>query len=397
MSKTNATIEGLRVLQITTLGISAKSFLIEHFKRLRARGADVTLVCSDDADGNVAAQAAGIRYTPINIEQQIAPFADLLTLFKLWRLFRRVRPDVVHAHMTKAALLGITAGWFAGVRVRIYHNHGLALFSARGLRRRILFVADRITHRLATHSLFCSESTRDEAIKAGVVESKRARILGEGTISGVDVEKFRPYEDGIVRAQQRQAWGVSEDTIVVGFVGRLLVEKGIAELIDAWRRIAPEVRDRARLIMIGGGVRGEPEMQAIVEHAVAENLGVQTLGWVEHMPDCYAAMDILVLPSWREGFPYSIIEAQATGVPVLATHTTGNVDAVQHDTTGLLVPVRDPVALSGAITRLICDPQERQRLGEQGRQRILDEFTQDKVLQHMITFYEEEVSPCVKR
>lgn len=396
MSKTHAKIDGLRIVQLTTLGISAKSFLIGHFNRLRAHGADLTLVCSDDADGKIAAEASGIRYTPIHIEQQIAVLADLLSLFRLWRLFRRVRPNVVHAHMTKAALLGIMAGWLAGVRVRIYHNHGLAIVSGSGVRRLILLGADRLTHRLATHSLFCSESTRDEAIKAGVVRSKRAQILGKGTISGVDVAKFRPCASGTVRAERRRAWDVAEDIVVVGFVGRLLAEKGIATLLEAWRLLDPTVRERARLLMFGGSIRGEPEMQAMVESAVSENMGVQTMGWIEHMADCYAAMDLLVLPSWREGFPYSIIEAQSTGIPVVATRTTGNVDAVQHETTGLLVPMREPVALANALTRLICSPQERQRLGEQGRQRILDEFTQDKVLQHMITFYEEQVTPLVR-
>ena len=396
MSETHANIDGLRIVQLTTLGISAKSFLIEHFKRLRAHGAKLILVCSDDADGKAAAEAAGIRYVPVRIEQYIAPLADLISLLKLWRLFRSFRPDVVHAHMTKAGLLGIMAGWLAGVRVRIYHNHGLAIVSARGLRRRILLGTDWLTHRLATQSLFCSESTRDEAIKAGVVRTERAQILGKGTISGVDIAKFRPCESGAVRAERRRAWDVDEDTVVVGFVGRLLAEKGIETLIEAWRRLDPTVREHARLLMFGGNLRSEPSMRRMVENAICENIGVQSLGWVEDMPECYAAMDVLVLPSWREGFPYSVIEAQSTGLPIVETRTTGNVDAVQHETTGLLVPMREPAALANALTRLIRSPQERRRLGEQGRRRILDEFTQDKVLQHMITFYEEQVAPLAK-
>jgi glycosyltransferase involved in cell wall biosynthesis len=396
MSNPRAGIDGLRIVQLTAMGISAKSFLIEHFKQLRAHGAEVTLVCSDDADGRAAAEAAGVRYIPVKIEQYIAPLADLISLLKLWRVFRDLRPDVIHAHMTKAGLLGILAGWLAGVPVRIYHNHGLAIVTARGLRRWTLLVVERFTHRLATHSLFCSESTRDEAIQAQVVNTSRAQVLGNGTISGVDVAKFRPAESGNARAQRRKAWGVSENDVVVGYVGRLLEEKGIEELIEAWQRLDSTVRGCARLLMVGGDTRGEPRIQRLVENAVRENIGVQALGWVDDMPECYAAMDVVVLPSWREGFPYSVIEAQSTGLPVVATRTTGNVDAIQHDVTGLLVPVRHTGALSEALTRLINSPRERKRLGEQARRRILDKFAQDKVLHHMITFYEEQVAPSAK-
>lgn len=395
MSESKGRIAGLRIVQVTSLGISAKSFLIGHFRKLREAGADVVLVCSDDPDAGAAAAAAGIRHIPVNIAPHIAPLADVRSVYRLWRLFRRLRPEVVHAHMAKAGLLGVIAGRLAGVPVRIYHNHGFAMLSSRGLKRRMLRATDWLTGRLATHALFCSESTRLAGIEAGVVVPERSRVLGKGTISGVDVEKFSPSVIGSAREDQRRAWGVAEGTVVVGFVGRLVAHKGIATLINAWRRLEPAVRARASLILAGGDAWSEPDIRGLVEDAIREDIGVKSLGWVEDMVACYRGMDLLVLPSWHEGFPYGIIEAQSMGLPVVATHATGNVDAVQHEITGLLVPVKDSAALAEALSRLICSPEERRRLGEAGRRRILDEFTQDKVLQHMITFYEEHVAPYV--
>lgn len=397
MSQPHSTITGLRIVQLTTLGISAKSFLVEHFKLLRSSGAEVTLVCSDDADGKAASQAADTQYIPVNIKQHIAPLSDLISLLKLWRLFRTLRPNVVHAHMTKAGLLGIIASGMSGVQVRIYHNHGLTLTSAQGLRRILLLATEWLTNRFATHVLFCSESTRTAAIESGVAVAERSQVLGSGTISGVDVEKFTPDRTGRVRHDQRLAWCVNEDTVVVGYVGRLVAHKGIEALIDAWRLLDVAVRDRCCLLLVGGNAHSESRILAIVNDALRDNIGVKTIGWIEDMVGCYSGMDMLVMPSWREGFPYGIVEAQSMELPIVTTHATGNVDAVQHENTGLLVPIKNPVALAGALSRLISSPNERKRLGEHGRQRIIAEFTQGKVLQDMLTFYEEQVAPMAKR
>ena len=387
--ESRARISGLRVVQITALGTSAKMFLVEHFRKLREAGAEVILISSDDPEGRAAAEAGGIRHVPVTIRQTIAPVADILAVYRLWCLLRQLRPDVIHAHMAKAGLLGVTSGWLAGVPVRIYHNHGLAMLSAHGLKRQLLRTADWLTSRFATHSLFCSESTRDAGVTAGTVDPDKAWVLGSGTISGVDTDKFVPDTIGTLRAKQRTAWGISEATVVVGFVGRLVPHKGIETLIGAWRQLDPAVRGRACLVLAGGEAYSEPKMRAIVEEAARDGIGVKTVGWVDDMVSCYNALDLLVLPSWHEGLPYSILEAQSVGVPVIATRATGNVDAVEHEITGLLVPVKAPIALARALSRLICSEEDRRRFGEHGRQRIVDEFSQDEVLQNMLAFYNE--------
>jgi glycosyltransferase involved in cell wall biosynthesis len=299
--------------------------------------------------------------------------------------------------MAKAGLVGGLAAYLAGVPVRIYHNHGLAMLSSHGLRRQLLRATDWLTNRFATHALFCSESTRDEGIAAGVVVPEKSGVLGQGTISGVNVSRFKPDATGKRRARQRNAWGVDEGTVVVGFVGRLVPHKGIETLIDAWRQLGPAVHRRACLVLAGGTVYSEPRMREIVEHAVNDGIGIMTVGWVEDMVACYGGMDLLVLPSWHEGFPYSILEAQCMGLPVITTRATGNLDAVVHEVTGISVPLKDAVALATAMTRLIDSAEDRQRLGEQGRRRILEEFTQEKVLGHMLDFYKTEVGRLWER
>jgi glycosyltransferase involved in cell wall biosynthesis len=377
--------EGVRVVWVTALGISARSFLQPHFRRLRENGFDVILVCSNDDDARAAARHTGIRHIPVRIKQSVSAASDGVALWRLWRLLRRLRPQIVHAHMSKAGLLGVLAGWLAGVPVRIYHNHGMAALTARGPRRLMLRAVEWVANRAATHTLFCGESTRAAALAEGLAQVGKARVLGSGTISGVDIAAFSPDRIGDLRESKRRAWGVPADAVVVGFVGRIVPHKGIATLLAAWRCLDAKHRERATLVLVG--VQDSPDMTALVDAAVAEDLGVRAVGWTDDMVAAYSAMDLLVLPSWYEGLPYSVLEAQAMGLPVIVTRATGNVDAVEDEVTGLVVPPGDPHALAGALSRLIASPEERARMGSRGRVRVTTRFERGRVLDRMMAFY----------
>jgi len=377
---------GTRVVWVTALGISAYSFLQPHFRRLRENGFDVILICSDDEHARAAASNTGIQYIPLTIKQSVSVVSDCVALCRLWRLLRRLRPRIIHAHMSKAGLLGVLGGWLAGVPVRIYHNHGMAMLTARGPRRLMLRAVEWLANRAATHTLFCGESTRAAALAEGLAQAGKARVLGSGTISGVDIAKFSPDRIGDLRGSKRRAWGVPADAVVVGFVGRIVPHKGIATLLAAWRRLDRRHRDHSTLVLVGG--LGGPDMMALVDAAVAEDLGVNNVGWTDDMVSAYSAMDLLVLPSWYEGLPYSVLEAQAMGLPVIVTRVTGNVDAVEDEVTGLVVPPKDSDALSRAMARLIDSPEERRRLGQGARRWVAEHLRQEMVLDHMLRFYQ---------
>jgi glycosyltransferase involved in cell wall biosynthesis len=360
--------------------------MVPHFVALHGAGVDVHMVCMNDEGARDVVLASGVRHVPIPIRQTLAPLSDVVNLWRLVRLFRRAQPRIVESHQTKAGLLGSLAGWLARVPVRIYYNHGMAVLSAKGPKKWLLHVVEKWANRFATHTLFCGASTRDAAVEGGYVRAEQARVLGEGTISGIDVEKFRPDESGEVRCRQREAWGLGPDTVAVGFVGRLVPHKGILTLLAAWSRMDARVRERASLLLFGGITHVDAEIQDAVRHAEASGTGVQFCGWVDDMPSCYAGLDLLVLPSWHEGFPYSVLEAQATGLPAIVSEVSGNVDAVEHERTGLRVPVRDPDALARALERLISDEGLRARLGGAARQRILEHFQASDVLNRKIEY-----------
>ena len=200
------------------------------------------------------------------------------------------------------------------------------------------------------------------------------------------IATFSPDRIGDLRESKRRAWGAPADAVVVGFVGRIVPHKGIATLLAAWRCLDAKHRERARLVLVG--VQDSPDMMALVDAAITEDLGVRAVGWTDDMVAAYSAMDLLVLPSWYEGLPYSVLEAQAMGLPVIVTRATGNVDAVEDEVTGLVVPLNDPDALARAIARLIDSPEERRRLGQQAHRWVAGHLRQEVVVDHMLRFYQ---------
>ena len=377
----------IRIVQVMTIGSVAKSFLCEHYRQIIARGYDLTFISCDDDLAKVTVEATGAKHISLPFKQTMSPLSDLINMFRLARILRRLKPDIVHGHMSKGGILIALSGWLARVPVRIYHNHGMAMLSAKGFRRLLLRAVEWTANRFATHTLFCGKSARDAAVEMGFVKPERGLVLGGGTISGVNTDRFSPGQGAANRPRQREAWGVDDDTIVIGFVMRFVAHKGVDTAIDAWRRLDPEVRRRSRLFLIGGYTHADPYLRRLVEEAEAEGINLKFVGWFEDMVKAYAGIDILILPSWHEGFACNISEAQSMAIPVIATRVSGNVDAVQDELNGLLVPVRDPDALAAAMTRLINSPEDRRRLGDAAREHVLKYYREPEVIQNMMDFY----------
>lgn len=377
----------IRVVHITSLGCTPKHFLLEHFRRLRREGVDVILICSNDEDAQYCAQATGVRFIPVTIKQNIAPFSDFISLLRLWWVLRRIRPVIVDCHMSKAGLIGSLAGWLAQVPVRIYHNHGMALLSSCGWKYWLLRLTELIACSCATEVIFVCPSNMKDAINIGVCSKKKAIVLGPGTICGVDTDRFNPQVTASCGAELRQKAGIPEESWLVGFVSRIVPHKGIETILEAWRLLIPDIRSRAYLCFFGA--YGHPRMQVLVERAVSDpSLHVKYMGFSDDLPTWYSTMTLLVQPSWHEGWGYNVLEAACSGVPAVGTRISATVDAILDGQTGLLVPVKDPKSMAKAITRLLKDNNLRQNLGQAARERAVNEFSKEKICPLLIQEYQ---------
>jgi glycosyltransferase involved in cell wall biosynthesis len=343
---------------------------------LKARGFDVQAICSPGEVFDGFAVREGIVTHRIEMSRRITPLRDLVAVVQLWRWLRRSRPHIVHAHTPKGGLLGMIAAWLARVPVRIYQIHGLRLMTATGLKRQLLRWTEKVACSLAGHVLCDSRSVREVAIAERLCPRGKVQVLLGGSANGVDAEEaFNPARVGTsVRADIRARCGIPQDALVAGFVGRLVRDKGLAELVAAWQVLREEFPSLHLLVI--GVFESQDPMPAEVEAVVRSDPRIHLAEMVPEVTPFYAAMDLVVLPTYREGLPVVPLEAAAMELPVVATRIPGCVDAVQDGVTGTLVAVCDAAALAQAMRVYLRDPELRRSHGQAGRRRVLREFDQ---------------------
>jgi glycosyltransferase involved in cell wall biosynthesis len=370
--------DALRLVHITTVP-ETLSFLTGQVGYMQSQGFEVFAISSPGARLQAFAAQEHVTCRAVAMTRRISPLDDLRSLLKMWRELRRIRPAIVHGHTPKGGLLGMIAAWAAGVPVRIYHVHGLPLTTATGLKRKLLCWTERLSCFFSHQVLCVSRSVRDVAIQERLCPPGKIKVLAQGTINGIDAQqRFDPQRLGPDSGVQfRRHYGIPADARLLGFVGRIVRDKGLVELCAAWRELRQQFADVH--LLIAGPFESQDPVPPDVEHTLRTDNRVHLPGEVADMPALYSAVDVILLPTYREGFPYVPLEAAAMGIPVVATRVPGCMEAVEEGVTGTLVAPRDAAALAEAARRYLADADLRRRHGAAGRQRMLREFQQETV------------------
>ncbi|MGD0730985.1 MAG: glycosyltransferase family 4 protein [Terracidiphilus sp.] len=364
--------------------------LTGHLRALREAGFRVTLVSSPGELLERTAAREGVESIAIPMKREIAPFADLVALARLCRLLLRLRPDVTEFSTPKAGLLGTLGAMLCRVPRRVYMLRGLKLETASGLKRRILLASERVAAACAQVVLCNSESMRAEALALGIASATKLRLLGKGSSNGVDVNRFAPGQSDV-----RRRLGLPAEAPVIGFVGRLTRDKGLPELVEAFDAIL-EAQPEAHLLLVGWFDAAEDALGAGIRARIESHPRIHCTGFVNDTAPYYRAMDLMVLPTWREGFPNAVLEAAATGLAVVTTECTGSRDSVVPEVSGLLIPPGYPEAISEAVLKLLGSPERRRRMGEAARARVLEHFVDKRVLGMAVALYKSLLQPSVR-
>ncbi len=358
-------------------------------EKLKNSGFILDICSSPDKELDYFRKQFGLTVYPVGIHRQITVWRDILAIIKLVRIFRRNDYDIVHAHTPKAGLLGMIAAILARVKCRIYTCHGLPTETASGIRRLVLKSTEKISCSLAHQVLVVSKSLSEKLVDSGLCKLSKIKILGSGSACGVDLERFNRTAELAEKSKAiRSRHSISPDDMVIGFIGRLVPDKGVGILIEAFIRLY-ESNKNCKLLVIGNydlhrGLLSSKTVEIINNHP-----GIRRREFNDQIELYYAVMDMLVLPTRREGFPYTILEASAMGLPVIATKVTGCVDAVVNGQTGLLVEPDNAEQLYQAMAKLVKHPQLRRRLGEQGRKRAEALFDSRLLIDKHISLYRE--------
>jgi sugar O-acyltransferase (sialic acid O-acetyltransferase NeuD family) len=361
--------------------------MISH---LHEAGFEPILLSSPGPGLQCALQQEGVASIAVPMEREIAPLKDLVSLWKLYQTIRRIRPDIVDAGTPKAGLLVGIAAWLARVPCRVYSLHGLRMETAVGLKRKLLCWTERIAA-ACSHRVFClSPSLQNRAIAFGLVPAEKTVLLKSGGF-GVNLEQFVPSALSPSQEEDlRQRLGIPGGAPVIGFVGRFVRDKGIQQLLEAFDQLR-QTRPELRLLMVGSfedGDRVEPELRHYIENTPA----IVRPGFVSDPAPYFKLMNVVVIPTYREGFGQVSAEAQASGIPVVTTTATGAIDSVIDGVTGIVVPVGDSNALSSAIGKLLDDPVLRSAMGRAGREWMERDFRPQAIWDQRVERYRELLS-----
>ena len=373
-----------KVLHITTVG-SALSFIEGYAKLLQVNNLDMQVVSNGDAAFEVFCKAENVKGFRCDMKREITPLADVRTIFKLIKIMRLASPAIVHTHTPKASLLGMIAAYVVCVPVRIYHVHGLPIETATGLRKWLLWLSDAVATRLATRILSVSQSVGSQMARYKICSPKKISVLGSGSINGVDLNKFVPDMTSEEQVETRRVLGIPPDAVVFGFVGRLVPDKGIRELIIAWQKISKEFQN-VHLVIAGDEEPHDP-LEDHIRTEVTSNPTVHHVGFVKNTKQIYQAIDVLVLPTYREGLPTVLLEAAAMAKPVIASAVTGCVDVVIDGKTGLLTKKGDANDLMEKIRYYIKESEERIQHGVAGRKHVEQHYDRERVQEVLIKEY----------
>lgn len=382
MPKSSQSVVLLHIVTVPmTLG-----FLKGQVGYMKEKGLIVEAITSPGEFLETFAQEEQINVNSVLMLRQISPLQDIIAIIKLWKCLRKSKPQIVHASTPKGGLLGTIAAWLAGIPVRIYQIRGLPLMTANGFKRWLLWLSEKVACLLANQVLCNSHSLRKVALAENLCPEDKIKVLLGGSSNGVDaINRFNP-DNLPVNARQdiRQQYGIPDEALVIGFVGRVVRDKGIVELTLAWQQLREEFSNLHWLVV--GPFEAQDSIPPEIEQILKSDPRIHLTGINWNTPPFYKAMDILVLPTYREGFPNVPLEAASLELPVVATIIPGCVDAIADKVTGMLVPPKEVKGLVESIRMYLKDSDLRSKHGKAGRDRVLSQFRQEAIWE---AIYEE--------
>ena len=373
------------VAHVTTIDLSLRLLLFNQLQFIKQKGFDIVGISSHGEDVPYLVNN-GIPHIPVKMSRKMTPLQDLYSLWKLYRTFKREKVSIVHTHNPKPGLIGQLAARMAGVPLVVNTLHGFYFHDETPpYLRKFYILTEKIAARCSDVILSQNKEDIEVAVQEGICKPELIQWLG----NGIDITRFdRTQISEADRRKLSSELQLDLDRPVIGFVGRLVAEKGILELLAAVEKIK-HTHPQIQLLIIGPY---DSEKADALTPAVAQQYGLQNhcifTGRREDMPELYSLMDIFVLPSHREGFPRSPMEASAMAVPSIVTNIRGCREAVKDGVNGLLCQLKSPDDLSKTITRLLDNQELRNKLGNQARLLAVSEFDERLVFNRVVECYE---------
>lgn len=379
----------IKIIRLTTVPLSLDLLIKGQPQYMSKMGFNVILSSAPGNEIGKVEMETGLKVNILPLTRTISPLDDIKALWKTYLFIKKECPEIVHTHTPKAGIIGMLASKLAGVPIRMHTVAGLPLLEAMGFKRKILNTVERITSWAATNVYPNSFTLKDIMVKGNLSPKNKLKVIAKGSSNGLDTHHFSnnhfSANDLIL---QKNILGINENDVVCVFIGRIVKDKGINELLEAFNSLS-ESAVNLKLLLVG---TQEKELDPLSDHSLKilnENKRIIQVEWQEDVRAFLAVSDIFVFPSYREGFPNVVMQAGAMELPSIVTDINGSNEIIWDGVNGLVIPVKDARTLEKAIKLLIANPEKRKKMAQNARPRIIDNYEQSFVWNCLLHEYIE--------
>jgi len=372
--------------------ISFKVLLKGQLRFMTSNGFDVKGVSSEGEELREIHENEGIVMEAINMSRKITPFQDLKSLWEMWNFLRKEKPQIVHTHTPKAGIIGMLAARLAGVPHRLHTVAGLPLMEATGIKRKILNFVEKLTYSSATRVYPNSKGLYDFILQNNFTQSNKLKIIANGSSNGINTTFFSPAQvSEIEKVKLGEKLNIQPDDFVFVFVGRIVSDKGINELIKAFSELQTAENNQLtgiKLLLVGGL---ESDLDPLNPETLAEinqNRDIISVGFQQDVRPFFAISDALAFPSYREGFPNVVMQAGAMGLPSIVSDINGCNEIIVEGENGLIIPPKNVEKLKEKMLTLARDKNLYTKLKENSRRMIESRYEQSVVWNALLEEYE---------
>lgn len=348
---------------------------------------EVIGISSDEPELMDVAREEGVKTLPLNLTRTISPFKDIKAVYQLYKIIKKEKPLIVHTHTPKAGIIGMMASWLARVPLRLHTVAGMPLMEAVGKKRTILNFVEKLTYFLATKVYPNSKGLYDFIVSENFVKKEKLKIIGRGSSNGIDTAHFDPdLYTTLSKTKLRNEIGIPQENFVFIFIGRLVRDKGVNELIEAFELLS-EHHIKTSLLLVGGMESDLDPLLPKTLNCIKNHNAIFAVGTVPDVRPYLACSNALVFPSYREGFPNVVMQAASMGVPSIVSDINGCNEIITNKLNGLIVPVKDKIALKSAMESFIEKPESTKQFAEKTRHVMTENFERKEIWEQLLSEY----------
>lgn len=376
-----------KLIRITTVPQSLRGLLKGQMRFMSENGYEVIGVSSPGEALNDVEKNEGVKTVGIKMTRSITPLQDLKALVKLIQLFRKEKPQIVHTHTPKAGLLGMMAARIAGVPHRLHTVAGMPLTVATGFKRQLLNQMEKLTYVCATKVYPNSYGLEQIILKEKFTNPTKLKVIGKGSSNGIDTSQFDPaLVSQEIKQEIRKELGINENDFVYIFVGRLVGDKGINELVQAFNNIYQN-NAKVHLVLVGSFERHLDPLQPETEKLINNHANIHAVGYKSNVIDYFAMADVLTFPSYREGFPNVVMQAAAMKLNCIVSDINGCNEIIKNGENGWIIPVKNEGMLTDRMQWCLDYPKESKAMGMKNREIMLSDYERSFVWNEILKEY----------